>query len=138
MTSIMTSQLSTLYASMASCSELLTRRTYYIQCIGPSGDLVKCSGTLNYPPTIPTNTNIASLAWPDRFFSPRHLSIRNYKRLLEKGSGTLPIGLLCSHFIQQQYIVDHFVSFLCHLHLSRLCCSIMHLSIASPTSPTWG
>jgi len=50
------SQLSTLYASMASHSELLTRRTYCIQCIGPSGDLVRCSGTLNYPPTISTWT----------------------------------------------------------------------------------
>jgi len=43
-------------ASLASHSELLTRRTYYIQCIGPSVDLVRCSGTLNYPPKISTWT----------------------------------------------------------------------------------
>jgi len=32
------------------------------------------------------------LVWPGRFFSPQHLSIRCYKGLLKKGSGTLPIG----------------------------------------------
>jgi len=44
----MNSQLSTLYASMASLNESLTKRTYHIQCIGPSGDLVRCSGTLTF------------------------------------------------------------------------------------------
>ena len=38
-----------------------------------------------------------SLAQPDHYFSPRCLSIRDYKRLLEIGSGTLPIGQLWQH-----------------------------------------
>jgi len=33
-----------------SYSELLTRRTYHIQCVGPRSDLVRCSGTWNFPP----------------------------------------------------------------------------------------
>jgi len=48
---VMTSQLSALYASMASRSESLTR-TYHIQCIRPNGDLVRRSGTLNFLTTI--------------------------------------------------------------------------------------
>ena len=35
-----------------------------------------------------------SLAQPDHYFFPRRLSIRDYKRLLEIGSGILPIGQL--------------------------------------------
>jgi len=41
---------SPLYAWMASHCELLTRRTYHIQGIGPRIDLVRCSGTWNFPP----------------------------------------------------------------------------------------
>ena len=37
---------------------------------------------------------VLSLMQPDHYFSPRRLSIRDYKRLLEIGSGTLPMDLI--------------------------------------------
>ena len=46
-------------------------------------------------PRAPCHVNsVSSLAQPDHYFSSRRLSIRDYKRLLEIGSGTLPIGQL--------------------------------------------
>jgi len=47
--------------------------------------------------TVRVSWDSGSLAQPDHYFSLRHLSIRDYMRLLEIGSGTLPIGQLWQH-----------------------------------------